>query len=289
MTRLGVLAVVVVAAVFAGAKCYREDTRVIVFLQGYYTHLDANGTAGTGVEERTFDTLKASFLARGYAATDFLDYSYNGGAVDGDGAWDPADYACGDTDRRSEEHLVHLERMLRDYRREHPGTHFALVGHSLGGYLAFLEGAREAERADDDRLDIDVVVTLDAPLKGVDVDKKIILDSFVPCEVKTYVAGAEIVAAKLDAGTPALRAAQAAAMAEAGIRVATLGNENDCLFALNRCLGPQYVDDGATQTLPGQAAVATMYPIVSNPFLSHVAILADATVVQDAATFVGAP
>ena len=33
-----------------------------------------------------------------------------------------------------------LEEMLRGYRARHPKAHFTLVGHSLGGYIAY-EGA----------------------------------------------------------------------------------------------------------------------------------------------------
>jgi len=276
------------AAMFLAAKCHEPNTRVVVFLQGYYTHYDAQGTMSTALEEHTFEMLKSAFVVQGYAAERLLDYGYEGGTVSAAGEWQPAPYSCGDTDRRSEESLRVLERMLRDYRERHPKAHFTLVGHSLGGLLAFLEGAREAQRPEGERLGIDVVVTLDAPLRGVDADKKIILDNFVPCTVKTYAAGGEVVAAKLDAGTPALRAGQATAMAAQGIRLATLGNANDCLFSLNLCLGTTFVDDGATQYV-AEAALSKSYAIASNPLLSHIAVLIEPAVVADTVGFVGAP
>jgi hypothetical protein len=185
-------------------------------------------------------------------------------------------------------HLQTLEDMLRAYKEEHPKAHFALVGHSLGGYLAFLEGAREAQRPEDERLDIDVVVTLDSPLKGVSADKKAIID-LIPCD-KTYQAGAEIVAQGLDAGIEAQRASEATAMAEAGIRLGTFGNAWDCLWNTGHCLpGQTWVDDSNTQNLPGQAATSMVYEIAANPLFSHDAILGDAAAVSDVVTFVGAP
>lgn len=272
----------------AGARCYEKDTRVVVFIQGLYTTYDGE-TQTNGVEGPRFSTLKAAFLDNGYRAQDLLDYSYTGGTVtDGganDGAWRPNHYPCTITDRAANDSLSVLEDMLRAYRDAHDGVHFTLVGHSLGGYLAYLEGAREAARPDGDRLDIDVVVTLDAPLLGVDADKKAIIDQ-IPCE-KTYIAGAQIVADKQDAALHVKRQSETAAMAEAGIRLATLGNTNDCLWNTGRCLpGQTWVDDSGTQFLEGAAARFT-YDVPANPLLSHDAILAHKPAVQDAVAFVG--
>ena len=201
-------------ALFTGARCHAPGTRVVIFVQGVYSTYDAGGTQGSVLEGQRFNTLKAAFVARGYHREALLDFSYAGGTMRFDGAWQPAPYNCDQTDRPADQNLAVLEQMLRDYRAKHHDAHFTLVGHSLGGYLVFLEGAREAERDDDAKLGIDVVVTLDAPLEGVSADKKTIID-LIPCE-KTYVAGAEIVAQKFDASIPATRAGQAASMAAQG-------------------------------------------------------------------------
>jgi pimeloyl-ACP methyl ester carboxylesterase len=260
---------------------------VVVFIQGIYTTYDAEGTQGTALEAHRFDAVKAAFVARGYEGERLLDFSYNGGEFDDDGAWQPAPYDCADTDRLPEANLAPLEQMLRDYREEHPNAHFALVGHSLGGYLAFLAGARDAARDEGDRLGIDVVVTLDAPLRGVSADKKTILD-LVPCD-KTYQAGADLVAARLDPATDGVRAYQAGVMAQAGVRLATLGNINDCLFATARCVGGDWADDGGTQFLQGQASISQAYEVESALLDSHDAILTHAAAIADAVAFVGAP
>ncbi|MBF6600221.1 MAG: hypothetical protein IVW36_06900 [Dehalococcoidia bacterium] len=73
------LAVVAFAGIFSAAKCYPPNTRVVVFIQGLYSSYDASGTAPDGVEQHTFDTLKAALVARQYGATKLLDFSYAGG------------------------------------------------------------------------------------------------------------------------------------------------------------------------------------------------------------------
>jgi pimeloyl-ACP methyl ester carboxylesterase len=275
-------------ALFTGTRCYPSGTRVVIFVQGIYTTYDSSGTEMTAVEGHRFNVLKNAFAARGYQRSSLLDFSYAGGTVAHDGTWNPTAYNCEMTDRSAADNLAQLEQMMRDYRQRHPNAHFALVGHSLGGYLAFLEGAREAERPSDDKLGVDVVVTLDAPLKGVSIDKKVIFDA-IPCD-KTYLAGADIVADKLNPSIGDARRAQTARMAQEGVRLATLGNLWDCLWNTAHCLpGSPFIDDSDTQVLAGEAAVSNTYTVAAAALLSHDAILADPIAVSDAVTFVGTP
>jgi pimeloyl-ACP methyl ester carboxylesterase len=283
-----VIPLLVLMALFSGAQCYPTGTRVIVFIQGVYTTYDSDGTQASGIEDHRFETIKAAFEGKGYGKTALLDFSYTGGAVNIGGAWQPNPYACEQTDRRSDVNLVALEDMLKAYKARHRSAHFAIVGHSLGGYLAFLEGARDAARPAGSKLGVDVVVTIDAPLSGASPDKKAIID-LIPCD-KTYEAGAEIVAQKLDPATPDVRRYQAAVMAQQGVRLATLGNTWDCLWNTDHCLpGGGFADDTSTQVLPGQAAASYTYEVDSAPLLSHDAILAFPPAVRDALAFVGAP
>lgn len=284
---LVLLLAVAALGMFSAARCYPPGTRVVVFVQGIYSTYDADGTQGTVVEGHRFSTLKAAFVADGYDRDALLDFSYTGGSVRLDGTWQPKPYTCDTTDRTADANLAVLEQMLRDYRARHPDVHYALVGHSLGGYLAFLEGAREAGRDEASKLGIDVVVTLDAPLEGVSPDKKTIID-LIPCD-KTYVAGAEIVEQKFDPNITTERGMEAAAMAGAGIRLATLGNQADCLWNTGYCLpGGGWVDDSATQYVAG-AAFQRVYDIPASPLLSHDAVLANSEVARDTVAFVGAP
>ncbi len=284
---LGLAPLLVVIALFAAAKCYPPGTNVVVFIQGIYTTYDASGTQTSLIEAHRFDTLKAAFEAKGYAKSSLLDFSYAGGTVSASGQWQPKPYTCDQTDRVPNVNLAPLEQMLKDYRGKHPNVHFTLVGHSLGGYLAFLEGAREAARPDNARLGVDVVVTFDAPLKGISADKKTIID-LLPCD-KTYQAGADLVEQRLDPGTAQTRRDQTALMVQRGMRLATLGNTFDCLYNTAHCVGGSWVDDSDTQFLFGQASVATDYKVDATAFASHDALLGDAAAVHDAVTFVGAP
>jgi pimeloyl-ACP methyl ester carboxylesterase len=273
-------------ALNTSARCYPPNTRVVVFIQGLYTSYDATGTQPNGVEPHRFDTLKSSLLARGYPAERLLDYSYAGGRVLPGGSWSPRPYSCELTDRPAEQSLAVLEEMLRSYRVAHPKAHFTLVGHSLGGYLAFLEGARDAARPEGERLEVDAVITLDAPLEGVSADKKMVID-IIPC-AKTYAAGTELVQEKLDPMVASKRAADAGTMAAAGIRVATLGNSLDCLYNTDHCTGGGFADDSGTQLVEG-AAFSRMYRIDITALLSHEVIVADPAVAHDVADFIGAP
>ncbi len=274
-------------ALTTAARCYPPETRVVVFVQGLYTTYGAGHTQTTYVEGPRFSTLKGAFVDAGYKPASLLDYSYSGGEVSSSGAWKPADYDCELTDRAADESLAVLETMLRSYRERHERVHFTLVGHSLGGYLVYLEAVREADRADGDKLDIDVVLTFDAPLLGIAADKKAIID-VIPCD-KTYVAGAQIVADKFDAVLLAKRTDETARITAAGVRLGNFGNVNDCLWNTGHCLpGGGWIDDSGTQFLEG-AAARFSYAIAANPLESHDAILAHAAAVADAVGFVGAP
>ena len=275
-------------ALLSGAQCHPPGSRVVVFVQGIYTTYDAGGTQGSLVEEHRFQTMKAAFLAHGYKKSALLDFSYAGGTVGTDGSWHAAPYGCELTDRTPDDNLKPLEKMLADYRAKHPSAHFTIIGHSLGGYLAFLEGARDAARPADAKLGVDVVVTLDAPLKGVSPDKKSILD-VIPC-AKTYEAGADIVEQKLDPSTPDVRRAQSAVMAQQGVRLATLGNMHDCFWNTGYCLpGGAWVDDSDTQFLNGQASISNPYNVDSSALASHDVIVANPDTVRDTVAFVGPP
>lgn len=265
---------------FGAARCYPAGTRVIIFLEGIYSERQAD-------EPPSYDgfrAMKQAFVARGYDPAKLLDFSYMGGTFDDADNWRPNPYTCDTTDRPSAVNLRFLEEMIQGYRARYPNAHFTLIGHSLGGYLAFLEGVREAERAPDQRLDVDAVIALDSPLNGLDVDKKIVLD-MLPC-TKTYQAGLEIVADKQNPSLAALRQSQVAAMTAAGVRLATLGNLKDCLY--EQACHQGFSDDTPTQFIDG-APLVRRYVIPSSPFASHFVVLTFAQALADITAFVGAP
>lgn len=280
------IAAMALVALATGAQCKPDEDRVVVFLQGLYTAYDEGRPQRTALEEHRFDTIKGALRERGYDDARMLDFSYAGGTLSSSGGWRPAEYACEDTDRPLTESVETLERMLRGYGARHRRAHFALVGHSIGGNVAMLAGARDAARPEGERIGITSVVTLDAPLHGVSPDKKVIID-LVPCE-KTYLAGAELVALRADPATPGVRRLQAAVMAQEGVWLATFGNENDCLWNPAYCAGGEWAYDADTQFIENAAAVRR-FVVDAPPLLSHDAILADPAAVAEVAAFIGAP
>jgi pimeloyl-ACP methyl ester carboxylesterase len=254
------------AALFVAGYCPPPGERVIVFVQGLYTELQ-DGRTGLGpLGEHRFATLRQAFRNAGFPDERLLDFSYEGGAADESGRWIPEDYDCLDTDRPVTDSVDRLDAMLRTYRAAHPRAGFVLVGHSLGGYIAFELAEREAARRD--KVGLSAVVTIDAPLLGASADKRAVLD-LVACDGKTYAAGADLV--RLATG-PGLRDAQleaAAAIRADGIRLATLGNASDCLYYPAPCgLPGEFTDDRETQVIEG-ADLVLYEAISSGPFESH--------------------
>lgn len=275
---------VLLAVSMSAARCYPPGTGVVVFVQGLYTYLDEDGTQSTVLEDHRFDAMKAAFVANGYGADRLLDFSYNGGSLTADGTWQPEPYPCTATDRPAAQSVALLEQMLRNYREQHPKSHFILVGHSLGGYLSFLAGARDATRPPGERLEISAVVALDSPLNGVSADKKFVID-LIPCD-KTFQAGAELVADGANAQIRDIRRYQAGVMAADGVRLATIGNTRDCLYNTVACTGIALADDSETQFIEN-AALVKRYTINSEVLASHDFIASFGPAIQDVVTFAG--
>lgn len=255
-------------------------------MQGLYTSLEDGQTPVGPLGERRFATLRQAFREAGFPDERVLDFSYAGGRVDDVGRWVPRDYDCLDTDRPTGEAVDRLDAMLRAYREAHPKAGFVLVGHSLGGYIAFELAAREATRSD--KVGLSAVVTIDAPLLGASADKQAVLD-LVDCDGKTYAADADLVRLAVD---PAEREAQLAsvrAIRADAIRLATLGNAGDCLYCPTPCgLPGPFADDRATQVLEG-ADLALYETIPSGPLESHEVATAYAPYVDAIVRFAGPP
>jgi pimeloyl-ACP methyl ester carboxylesterase len=105
--------------------------------KGYGCPADASqlGTA------ETFSCIKQALESHGYnLSTDLLEFSYQSGSVDSSSKWVPNDYKCNDPSHFSlEDSANHLRDMLSAYANAHPneGIHYTLIGHSLGGDVAF--------------------------------------------------------------------------------------------------------------------------------------------------------
>jgi len=114
-----------------------------------------------------FSCIKNALLSNGFQLSDFLDFSYTGGNVDSAGTWIPKAYTCdqtGGTPLKTSATILGL--MLVRYENAHPGTKFVLLGHSLGGDVAFQELSDLVSRSSSLLRSIDSVMTLDSQLDG---------------------------------------------------------------------------------------------------------------------------
>ena len=230
-----------------------------------------------------FAPLQAALSAKGWRA--FLPFGYAGGA-EANGAWQPALYGCEATGASVAKDVAGLTGMLAADAAAHPGRRYVLVGHSLGGLVAwsYLAALRAGQTAGPQ---LAGVVTVDAPLRGVGADKRL----------AAALGGCGGLALDELGGLSARAAELASAWADraawargSGVHVATVGNEADCLYfpRLAGCDVPYAdlfgsSDDRETQYVPG-AAVRLVVPIdpawpdegsLGRVARSHVALLTD--------------
>lgn len=131
-----------------------DGGRMIIFIGGYSSTLTT--------QQEAFENIKRRLIAQGWSNKQFLEASYHvdqntqiGGEVI------PGSF----TEEETRFHpLVSVDKIalqINRYKVMFPETKFILVGHSLGGFLAF-----NAAQGHPDV--IESVITLDGPLKGVD-------------------------------------------------------------------------------------------------------------------------
>lgn len=179
--------------------------------------------------------------------------SYNGGAMDPHGFWKPNDYEpCSSVNSDTlAKDVQTFDAMLDAYRQTFPNAHFTIVGHSLGG-LVGLQGAYDYV-VNKGNSDIDKVVTIDSPLKGVQAGSST-GSILAHLEAKTCSLGGHsgsVVTADLMAlGMTSINAThgdlkcdnpkdprqaqlswcKGQQLAQRGVGVVTLGNDQDSLF-----------------------------------------------------------
>jgi hypothetical protein len=209
------------------------------------------------------DELNQNFLQD---SSSMMLYSYTGGQMDpnGRGFWVPKDYdACTSVNNDTlQEDIQNFDMMLDNYHKVYPNARFTIIGHSLGGLLA-LQGAYDYV-INHKNSDIDKIITVDSPLKGVQPDQ--LLGTFVSnVEAKICSAGhsGKVVTSDLESlGNATLNATindarcdqpdnpeqtalswcKGQILAEKGVGVFTLGNLQDSLYC-----------GGATQKFAGLA------------------------------------
>ncbi|HEU0027196.1 MAG TPA: hypothetical protein VFQ25_08785 [Ktedonobacterales bacterium] len=260
---------------------------VVVFLGGVCTGLGfgANPVVGrqtgesqqvdfTDSNQATFHYLQQTLRQRyGYSDSDFLAYSYNGGFVDGGGVWRHRPYLPTDLMRNDlDQSVQNLHSLLDEYSRAHPDTTFILVGHSLGGVVAFqeLNYVASADYAKGS-ISISTIITVDSPLAGVTRDTfnaSRSLNLALPNKVDDCTAEAfydmqatatgqrllDMNGSRSD--TTQTNEQLVAAAQRQGVRVVNFGNTWDCLYAPGVCTYPLPLAQGDidTQWIPNSAA-----------------------------------
>ncbi len=131
----------------------------IVFIQGLGSR--CNGTRYGNIG---FSYIRRRLTSYGFQYRDkrFLQYSYTGGEVKA-GKWFPNKYGPEDTGQPIEISVKILTDLIRELSAANPNAQFIIVGHSLGGVIAFDFTSKYKE---DNGRRIKGVVTLDAPLSG---------------------------------------------------------------------------------------------------------------------------
>jgi hypothetical protein len=136
--------------------------RKVVFVRG----IDSDSTPA----KDPFYNLKGSLVQLGYEQRDLLDFSYAGGELNGLGEYFPLPYHCSMTRQSVETNMGRLQALLHTYQSERPDVEIAVVGHSLGGFLAMHSNWQQSGK----------VVTVDSPLTG-GLGRKLWLFNFFGC------------------------------------------------------------------------------------------------------------
>jgi YVTN family beta-propeller protein len=233
----------------------------VVLLQGIGTTsaLNIQSLQQNCTRTDIFPKVVNTLLDAGFQCSDFLLYSYNGGQMSSflpsiNSTWQPNPYLCGDTNKYSiSRDTTNLQHMLSLYHSQFPTTRFVLIGHSLGGLIAF-EAAPNTGLPNGT---IPAVVTIDSPLNHTSAQNLTDANKVIPfAEVLTTI---ECSARSLLDSVPSSELANMTdgnrlsilvqqsnkvfAGKNLGISYMTVGNNQDCLWYLTICNMPRHTLD----------------------------------------------
>jgi pimeloyl-ACP methyl ester carboxylesterase len=220
MLRRWLVVLVLAACLLPGATLAAPETgdgTTIVFVGGY------GSTLATAT--RDFNSLRAALEMR-QVSVRFAQYSYAGWDAQ---ACQPLPYQDTDTAQTVEISKQRFLDMLVSLHTQCGAERIVVIGHSLGGLLAF------HALADSPLAGVTDIVTVDSPLGGApaaEITTCIESGLCVDGPVSAFLSGlyADWTQTGLD------NAARVSRLAQAGTRVTAWGNERDCLYAPAVCL-----------------------------------------------------
>lgn len=214
----------------------KEKETYVIFLPGLDSHCDGSQYNCMG-----FEYIRSQFKQVGLTYNDehFLMYSYTGGKVQ-QGQWYPNPYNPADTGQPIQFSITHLKNMIEEFTFHHPGARYLLVGHSLGGRIAFDYVTKyHLEKPGP----VIGVVTLNSPLVGTSYYRAVdILAAFRSVwgssVAKQLAAEYQL---KNELGTVEQKKEAGRKMIEAGIYLATFGTRQDIIVnPLSACLTDEH-------------------------------------------------
>lgn len=245
--------------------------RIVIFLSGRATASD------NPLTQSMFDLLKGIMTnSYGFGSTDFSMFSYRGADLlpGNHMQWRPFSACDSEQDINTSGQI--LGASLRLIHQQFPSDRLVLVGHSLGGLLAYEETAWAPG------VPIDTVVTIDSPLHGIGVGLGLLGD-LLPCDFDASELG-QIMQRNV---TPILQQNYDALHKE-GAKVATVGNDQDCVYDLQVC-GLPGVDVRFSQYAPSDWSphFEASFPNDSSITDAHGSILRYADGMRQIAAFIG--
>lgn len=148
--------------------------KLFVFLSGFTSSLSPSDVAannGYGSDPSFFGNNHIQpFLQNKFPGSYFLEYSYHGFTADGK----PLPYACAlSVDSHIADLAVGLRSQINQFLRSHANTDVYVIGHSLGGVIAFsflaqmIEGKNNLLHSLPNGGTLKGIFTLDSPIGGV--------------------------------------------------------------------------------------------------------------------------
>lgn len=205
------------------ATVSNRDATIFLFISGMFSDSTKDDFGG----------VKTKLVARGYSTSQFASYSYRGGINA---------YSCTDTFQSYDLDTYWLAQRVADF----PGKRLVVIGHSLGGLIAWSALDTQTPR-------VVGVVTVDSPLLGMGPGKIDFAENWWFCSAPSrqaladtpigiYLAGLQYISNLMN-----VRVAAAGNGAARGVLTRSLGNDYDCIYWPLNCLVPGFSNDEYTQ------------------------------------------